>query len=1156
MLPPEWGWLALPDGGWNLLDLPERLNHVGLVIWVITPHHEDSAGRDGRENSALSVIAGYCEAQPEIDLRVLQAKNARVVVDVVSAQTEFSTPNDFLKRLTSIKTEWDAKRAPRLLGAPASAAAVERPKIEPLPWDDWSSIPDRFIGRQLQLNDAADAIEGLLHRAKTGEEPERGRGVKLIWVHGLGGMGKSWFLHRTRLQAGPEVRTLIVDWDSPQWRYPLSGEPRFVGDLCEPIAYRLVQTCGEAAADQYWLAKARVRAASARHQQLRDQFDSELTKVAGPDRPSATIKQLLDGESVWDDDVAKRARKLEAWQRDPERYRISFLAWCHETARDADAAVIDPDGELVGGLRDALRAAARGKPLILLLDTGEVLSAELDRWLRRLLVPICRDESPALILIGSRLVPDVALSSGSREGWQTEIPRERFRPILIDELFRFSVEEIDAALNTPKQPSVGEAGELAERIHKITRGMPLAVRALLDFREEGIDESILDDISEAQDDEPLQEAAAVRKVVGKVADRLLYHLDPKRRPEREDDLRAIIALAILQRADAEVLKRLWPGDQFRSRLLDLGSRYALLSGGDLHGTVRQYLRRHWRDEGNRPVIFDDVLRTVERAIEALPSLSDRAENDESAARRVLRMNVQAWRQGDDSVPVIARALAVALAYDQGNEDLVALVKELPLAGEKFRIARKIWQRPGGGSAEENEVVAWLRTACNGSTRWDTRERACLALIEGVVTARWGMASQDALSALSLLKTALEEFTLDELPQKERVGEALGLIARALDPYWLKEKRCLPQAEEAYLLAIQQGANESRNWYNLGFLYEVDLERIDKAETAYLKAVELDPKFAAPHHVLGNLYQYHLERYADAETEYLKAIELNPKDAAPHHDLGNLYQDHLERRADAETEYLKAIELDPKDAAPHNALGNLYQYELDRYAGAATEYLKAIELDPCFAWPHDGLGNLYQYHLERCADAEKEYLKAIEVDPKYARPHVGLGYLYLDRLGRYEEAERAFLDAIRLDPKSGAGHRGLAWHCLLVKNDVRSAERFATTAVKLEPKHPLGSLALIAVATWAEGWEAVRSMWPEWLARCPGWYVAVSRFPLIAAIRKTREQGGLPELAEMIRSVADRPSWKPWSEAISMVATGNEPTESTSDKARPLYDRLK
>ena len=84
-----------------------------------------------------------------------------------------------------------------------------------------------------------------------------------------------------------------------------------------------------------------------------------------------------------------------------------------------------------------------------------------------------------------------------------------------------------------------------------------------------------------------------------------YHLAQERKPEREEDLRDIVALAILQRAD-EDFKHLWPGQWSLRSLARTSARYALLSGGDLHATVRDYLRRYWRDDAERPDIFEEV----------------------------------------------------------------------------------------------------------------------------------------------------------------------------------------------------------------------------------------------------------------------------------------------------------------------------------------------------------------------------------------------------------------------------------------------------------------------------------------------------------------------------------------------------------------------
>jgi tetratricopeptide (TPR) repeat protein len=1077
MLPPEWGWRTLPKSGWDLHDLPEQLSGIGLVVWVIAPHHEGPTGRDGRENAALSVIAGYAEARP-------------------------------------------------------------------------------FDG---QLSLATGYREGV-------EQRPRG-----------------------------------------------------------------------------------------------DRFDGQLALATGLERIDSAILRLLQNERVWVDDPAKRMRNLEILRRDSDRCQTLFVAWCHETARDADPAAIEPDRALADGLRESLRLAAREHPLLLLLDTCEVLSADLDRWLRTLLVPLCRDETPLLVLIGSRLDPDVALPAGSREGWQAELPRERFRPVPFNEQVRFSVEEIHAALGQLALPDEPERDLLAARLHRVTRGVPLAVRAVLDdLSEHGRDDSLLNELVEADDDEPLNEREAVRRVVGTVARRMLYHLDPERRPEREDDLRDIVALAILQRADGEILRQLWYGQRVRDRLRDLGARYALLSGGDLHATVRDYLRRTWRDDTERPRVFDEVLSAVEQAVDSLPQPAGEFGAPETLARRALLANLQSWRLGDRSLPELARSLTVAVAYAGGTDDLEALLSELPFAGRDLEDARKLWRPTAAGRPERGPVIGWLRSVRDRSAPWSDREQACLALIEGLAVKASAMTPGVALTLLSRLKAAVAEIGLESLPQKKLVGEVLFSIARTLDPYWSHDDRLGTEAEQGYLLASQLGSNEALCFDLLGNLYQNHLGRYDEAERVYLRAIELDPKLAYPHNDLGNLYQLHLGRYDEAERAYLRAIELDPKYAYPHIGLGNLYQHRLGRHEDSERAYLRAIELDPKRAHPHYGLGNLFKNRFGRFEDAKVAYLRAIELDPKYAHPHYGLGNLFKNHLGGYDDAERAYLRAIERDPKYARPHYALGNLYQDYLGRFQEAERAYLRAIELDPRSAyphdglgdlyadhlgryddaeraylraieldpnfalphnglgnlyqdhfgrygeaqwaylraieldpksavyhanlgelygprqgryeeaersylqavlvdpkfeGGYTGLAWLRLLQERDIPKASEYAQQAVDVNPRSPASRLAMIAVTTWERGWDDSRSLMPEWLADCPDAFPGTSRVFLLALFRRIRTQGGLPALAEMLSAVSQRRGWKPWSEAVSALAAGDGPDGCKSDEAKRLYEEL-
>jgi hypothetical protein len=97
--------------------------------------------------------------------------------------------------------------------------------------------------------------------------------------------------------------------------------------------------------------------------------------------------------------------------------------------------------------------------------------------------------------------------------------------------------------------------------------------------------------------------------------------------------------------------------------------------------------------------------------------------------------------------------------------------------------------------------------------------------------------------------------------------------------------------------------------------------------------------------------------------------------------------------------------------------------------------------------------------------------------------------------------------------------------------------------------------MIAVTTWTTGWATAQSPMPEWLAKCPDWFVVPTRVCLFALFRKIREQGRLFALEKMLRAVEDRTCWKPWSETVSAMASRNGPAGCTSAEAKRIYDEL-
>src|SRR5262245_19116971 len=86
-------------------------------------------------------------------------------------------------------------------------------------------------------------------------------------------------------------------------------------------------------------------------------------------------------------------------------------------------------------------------PLILVLDTCEVIGGDLERWLRQLIAPLCDGRTPFIALFGSRLPPDVSEPLGSRDVWRSGVGEDRWRSEAFNEGWRFTVQEIGLVLS-------------------------------------------------------------------------------------------------------------------------------------------------------------------------------------------------------------------------------------------------------------------------------------------------------------------------------------------------------------------------------------------------------------------------------------------------------------------------------------------------------------------------------------------------------------------------------------------------------------------------------------------------------------------------------------------------------------------------------------
>lgn len=127
-------WKTLPIHGWSIKHLPNQLNGIKTVIWIIPPHHNYKEGRDGRENAALSVVAGYAASLDGVSVHVLRHSEARDLADVTVQIRAFENANE-LKLLLAEITD---RRPPAVDTFAAYAHTTEDPKVERL-----AKLPDQ-----------------------------------------------------------------------------------------------------------------------------------------------------------------------------------------------------------------------------------------------------------------------------------------------------------------------------------------------------------------------------------------------------------------------------------------------------------------------------------------------------------------------------------------------------------------------------------------------------------------------------------------------------------------------------------------------------------------------------------------------------------------------------------------------------------------------------------------------------------------------------------------------------------------------------------------------------------------------------------------------------------------------------------------------------
>ena len=547
--------------------------------------------------------------------------------------------------------------------------------------------------------------KGWRRRRPSGEDPAAASRSRVVLVHGLGGSGKSRLLSQFRDMAqgrtpgspvSPgQIRTVWLDWEDEQryqpGSYAAAEGPSLVTVLDAVQKAVIAAFAGDARAmeragqafDDYRLGAARMPEYADRFADLLAQsrqsgspftsgdtaalakLGASLALTAGGHPGGVlglTSGQLAASATAaghLSEAAARAVTGKKAGEVSPEEYDL----------------VTDPARELTRRTAAAICTVAGRVPLVVLLDTGEVIGDRAWGWLRRVM---------------TRTGPRVAWVVGARFETEAEAgvdsPVARFvRDIGDEHLMLMSPTRFDDAMIRAYLEGRPDARSYTDTqidmIARFTRGLPLAVSLTATLLEQG---QAIEDVCREMDN------AHPGSVVSQLARRYLVHAEQQAYPEldpRRDDVTKILGLALAfgdLRSDPDLLAALWKVEDPLAAFRDLARRhdFVLPVSRCLHDDVRDTLRTDLLDPYRRArarqinqralALSDARLRQMRRR---LPTLDEQLGHTGFITTLLAVLWHTLWADNQAGLDLFIRVLPVLAAADPPTADAAAAMME-------------------------------------------------------------------------------------------------------------------------------------------------------------------------------------------------------------------------------------------------------------------------------------------------------------------------------------------------------------------------------------------------------------------------------------------------------------------------------------------------
>ncbi len=607
-----------------------------------------------------------------------------------------------------------------------------------------------------------------------------------------------------------------------------------------------------------------------------------------------------------------------------------------------------PHEHLARALGRGIKELSGRRPLVIFQDTYEIVDRpECDYTVRE-----------AISSSGGRVIWVIAgrtnlAESGRRgndyfRGYRQDFGEERLYAKAITEFGPKEIKQYFQETATNRSLSSSEAEAIAE----FTLGIPFAVSAAAALWDAGATLKEIVAPIVGNGDEP----SIHTQIIKQISERFLAHcLGPDQR-----DLRAIYALALMRRPDADLLRAMLDISDPEDTLQALHLRYSFIWVDQirLDEKISRYLNEYLLAEIRRKSAL--LQEPNERAIDFLKAcLAERTKDvqtleqlvrDEGTVELVSDLTHHLfWKGEEDGFHYLISHFIEALQYDpEWARGLLAIARRFyPTFSKQWRILLNTLSAGAGPSTKAIEIRQMLDELESGPKRkwWkgegEAERTAILLFQRGGWLFRKGRSTESLQKYLEAERTAPAQvlgFLSDLATAINKVGVELGLqegsVIASVD------------SRTAFQHAVRLNPVDVRAWCNLGRAQTILLE-IGTAFESFSKALQIEPEDAGAYDGLGELYTM-LGRYDKAIESFNRSIGIAPNSSDPYIGLGEVYIE-TGQFDESLVAFTSGIELDPSDATGYNWRGWVY-LSTSKLAEAELDFQNSIKRNPSNYYP--------------------------------------------------------------------------------------------------------------------------------------------------------------------------------------------------------------